>query len=848
MRRAVRYMVAPVFGVRVASVPVERLERMRCAETWALVDELAEVSDWLAREGAELSEPLHEAVGAAAGTPAKPLLVALRRAVFGGRRPDRRSLEALAHLPGELARRVESWLERREHRDRVRRRLPEVLAAEVDAEVEALRQAVSAPAFRRGLAQGSPVLSAQVDRWLAGRRPGRQELLGLARYVARAAAKTSPYATFTFSGLGEWTAGGPAVQPPDTLDWQGVVELDRAVLQPVWAALTRHPEVYARARLRVNPAAFDDGERIWFLGPGPTERLSSVPAGKDVRAALAWLRAHPDAMAGSVPGLRPLVQAGLVELVPPYDEQGADPVGALASWLPVPSLAATVRRISEAAHGDDRRKSIDTVREALEELLSPGARAHPWLPDKNLCPESALLTGVAGRCGAGAWQAALDDLDVVRHLLGLFDSDLPAKVSAAAYFLDRYGPGASVPALTFYRDLHTADQPGPAGLMVRELLGNPLATPGGAGPPDLPGMRALAAARRRFWQAANAGPGGAAVCLTAAELAGLAAEWPPFVQAPGSVCCYVQAVPAPDGLRLVLGTVSAGYGRGLSRLHRLITLAGGQPPPAMHLRAPEADVRLAECRAIAGGGLNLRTATADVALAYPGTAPGDPAAVLGDGAGEGEVPEVSVVELAITYDPATERLVLRDAAGCRVRPVHLGLAAQHWLPPALQFLIRVFGEPATAMVPGWVFRAGGDVPPPGAVERWPRLDVGRVTLARACVRLRAGDFPVPLPGEGDAAYLPRLAGWLAGHGVARRFFARVVDLREGLGTGLLSKGRKPMYVDVTDHLLLTGFIRSIGDPDALMVLEEALPDLADAPAYGDGGRHVTEYAVQVSRS
>ncbi|RVX45514.1 lantibiotic biosynthesis dehydratase-like protein [Nonomuraea polychroma] len=831
------YAVAPVFGVRVASVPVERLERMRCVETWALVDELAEVSAWLSREGAELSEPLHEAIGAAAGTPAKPLLVALRRAVYGDRRPDRRSLDALAYLPDELAHRVEAWLARREHREEVRRRLPEVLAAEVDAAVEALRHAAGADTFRRGLAQGSPVLSAQVDRWLAGRPPGRQELLGLARYVARAAAKTSPYATFTLSGLGAWAAGGPAVQPPDSLDWQGVVELDRAVLQPVWAALTRHPEVYARARLRVNPAAYDDGERIWFLGPGPAERLSSVPAGKDVRAALAWLRTHPDVAAGSVPGLRPLVQAGLVELVPPYDEQGDDPVGVLASWLPVPSLAATVRRIAEAAHGDDRRKSIDTVREALEELLSPGARAHPWLPDKNLCPESALLTGVAGRCGAGVWQALLDDLDAVRGLLGLFDSDLPAKVSAAAYFLDRYGPDASVPAPVFYRDLHTAEHPGPAGLMVRELLGNPLATPGGAGLPDLPGMRALAAARRRFWQAANAGPGGGApVCLPVEELAQLATGWPPFVQAPGSVCCYVQVVSAPDGPRLVLGTVSAGYGRGLSRLHRLITLAGDQPPAATLLRAPQEGVRLAECRAIAGGGLNLRTATADVALAYPGTG------------ASGGMPEVSMDELVVTYDAVTERPALRDATGCQVRPVHLGLAAQHWLPPALQFLIRVFGEPATAMVPGWVFRAGGDVPPPGVVERWPRLDVGRVTLARACVRLRAGDFPVPLRGEADAAYLPRLAAWLSAHGVARRFFARVVDLRAGLGIGLLSKGRKPMYVDVTDHLLLTGFLRSIGDPDALMVLEEALPDPADAPVYGDGERHVTEYAVQVSRS
>ncbi|GAA2835599.1 hypothetical protein GCM10020220_025590 [Nonomuraea rubra] len=173
------------------------------------------------------------------------------------------------------------------------------------------------------------------------------------------------------------------------------------------------------------------------------------------------------------------------------------------------------------------------------------------------------------------------------------------------------------------------------------------------------------------------------------------------------------------------------------------------------------------------------------------------------------------------------------------------MTAQYWLPPWLQFLVRAFGEPSTAMVPGWVFRTRSEPPAEGVVERWPRMDVGRVTVARAVWRLRAGAFPVPAKGESEAAYLPRLAGWLALHGVPRRFFARVVDVGDGLLAGLLSKDRKPMYVDVTDLLLLTGFVRTLRDPGALLVLEETLPDPSQAPRYGADAR-VTEYVVQLS--
>ncbi len=835
------YALAPVVAIRVAGLPVERLDAMRFTRTWRLVDEIGELSSWLEREGAALSGPLHDAIAAVGAGGPKPQLVGLRRAIYAGRRPDRRALSpaAIEALPAETAERVLDWTARLRRRDGLRASLPHVLAAERRDRLAALREAVAGDGFRRGLAQGSPVLSARLEAWLAGpadRPPDRQEMLRLARYVARAAAKTSPYATFAFSGFGRWAPGGPAFRPAPSLTSREVTELDRAVLRPVWAALTRHPGVSERATLRVNPTAADDGTRVWFLGAGHTEMLVSVHSNANVRAALAWVRGHPAPTLADAPGLRPLVDAGLLELLPPYDEQGPDPVGDLSAWLaalpldvaPATAVHALARALTPPETTEDvprDRPAARTVRRALTEILAPASSDRPSLPDKNLLWGSGVLPGPVGSCALPAWRAACDDLDVVRRAIGLFDPDLPVKVAAAAFFLERHGPEAAVPVLDLYRAVHTATD-GPGGVL-RRLLRDPLASAPASAGDVLPRLRTLAELRRGFWGMVAGGP--EVVDVGAERLAAFAAALPGFVRAPGSICCYVQTVPAHDDVRVVVNTISAGYGRGLSRLRRLVELAGGEAPPAAELHAGQGDVLVAECRGVLGGGLNVRAATADRAIDYPFTP-------VRTG-----LPALSAADLRATHDG--DRLVLRDGDGHPIKPVHLGMTAQYWLPPWLQFLVRTFGEPATAMPPGWVLRGGAETPPEGRVDRRPRLNVGHVTLARACWVLRAGTFPAPRKGEGDAAYLPRLAGWLSGQGVPRRFYARVAG--DGL-VGLLGKTRKPMYVDVTDLALLTGFLRSLRDPAARLVLEEALPDPADAPRYADGERRVTEYVVQLS--
>ncbi len=134
-----------------------------------------------------------------------------------------------------------------------------------------------------------------------------------------------------------------------------VVDLDRAVLRPLWMALSRHAE---EAETRVNPTAFEEDGRIWFLGPTATEPLLSVPATEPVKAALA----EP---------ARALADIGLVELVPPYGEHDDDPLAKLG---------------------------VEEDAKAIRDLLAP--RRSPTGTCSGTTPSSrATRAGAAGRRG-----------------------------------------------------------------------------------------------------------------------------------------------------------------------------------------------------------------------------------------------------------------------------------------------------------------------------------------------------------------------------------------------------------------------------------------------------------------
>ncbi len=793
---AAGYQVNDVVGVRVGGVPVADLEALRCPRVQAALEEAVALTRWLRAEGTALSDLLHPVIGRCADAD-RPLLVALRRAVFRGRRPAARVWTARRALPADLAARLEHWAQALAREPGVTRALatdrPAAAAALADeqpvavavaralaedraAAVAGLRVAARRDAFRAALASASPDLTRAVTAWLddpAAPEPGPGALASLAKYLARAALKPSPYASFTLSGLGGWTATGPAVTPSGDLDWLSVPELDRPAVLALWDALAAFPTLRDHVRLRVNPSVEEDGGRLWFLGAAAGEPIVSVAATEAVRAVLNFVRTTPEPTTGALvrhldrAAVTGLVDLGLLAPLRPFPDQSADPLDHLARWVadhdPDSPWPARLRRLRAESTERAARDLLDGV---LTDLGRP-----KWSARRPVLLDNAVLPQRVVTCGRDQWQPVLADLEALRGFLGGLDRSLPFKLRLAALFRDRFGPRARVPFLRLYREFRA--HPGP-----RERSDPRRAV--------LTGL---------YDDSADV------ITVDPQVLAKLAAAWPAHVIAPGSVCCYGQEMPGP---RFVLNTVRTGYGWGVTRTEHLLRTAGVTVPDRTLTTAP--DVALAECRAAFGSQLNQRVQAVPHVLDHPGGQPPD--------------------------GPALSPADLHDRTGRQVRPLALGMLVEDLLPPALRFLVAVFGEPQTA------FTLPDDVGwrrPVDGVARRPRLEVGRVVLGRAGWRVPAADLPAR--GACDAESLLNLALWRDRHGLPLRCFARAAGRRD--------RSRKPVYLDFSTWFALSALPRPA---EGHVVFEEVLPDPSDAPHHGPHGQRVTEFVFELSES
>jgi hypothetical protein len=817
-----------VFGVRVGGVPVADLDALSCRRTWAAVEEVVALTRWLRTEGAALSDLLYPVIGRCADED-RPLLVALRRAVFQGKRPTGHVWSAAVRraLPCDVRVRVEHWLRVLARAGEVAGQVPGELAAEQAAGRTALRTAAGRDAFRFGLVLGSPDLTRSVARWLDDPHapaPRPHSLASLAKYLARAAVKPSPYASFTLSGLGGWADGGPAVVPTGDLRWRGVPELDRPVVLALWSALSERPETRDHVGVRINPSVEDTGDRLWFPGAATGEPLVSVAATGTVRGVLEFVRTEPEPTMGSLGRhladaaatdsvrayLDELLALGLLERCRPFPDQSVDPLDHLARWVdehvtgsPWPQrlreLRAAVAGYRGLTTAATRAARLRLVRGLLDDLLTDLGRA-PWPPERRVVLENAVVAGSLVVCSRERWQPVVEDLEAVRGLLGALDRSLPVRLRLAAFFRSRFGPRASVPFPRLYREYHLGHG---RDADFRECADLPRAVLTGLYGGD-DGVRDT-------------------VSVDPRALAKLAASWPAHVRAPQSVCCYGQELPGEDGPRLVLNTVRTGYGWGITRIEHLLITAGATPPA----RAPVssgAGTALTECRAAFDSQLNQRTAAVPHVIDYPGgTPPG------------GVARSLSLPDLCVRYDATHNRLLLCDHRGRQVRPLALGMLVEHALPPALRFLVAVFGEPQTAFAPNPQCDDVGWRPPVDGVQCRPRLEIGRIVLVRAGWRVPGADVPTRAKGQSDAEFLLQLAHWRDRHGIPRQCFVRT--------TGRRDPARKPVYLDFANWFLLPALPRHADTP---VVFEEALPAPTDAPQHGVYGQRVTEYVFELS--
>jgi hypothetical protein len=812
----------PEFAVRIAGLPAGILDELRWERTSAEIAALLTAEDRLRAEATGLGDILYGLVPRLPD--AKPRLVALRRALFQ-LRPAARLIDPA--LPADLVARVAGWETRRADWARRTGSLPATFAAELDGRRAALRRVAADRDLQHALVSCAPELYTAVRSWLAdpGHRPPKtRQLLSLTRYVARMAAKTSPRSTFTAVGLGAW---GPAAA--DDSGRRVVAEPHAVLVQAIAGMLARHPALRPLVGIRVNPSAVRDAGRVWWVCPTPTSPLYSVGLSPEVAACIdPGADSHASRIAGHVDQL---IGIGLLEPWLPVPDQADDPLDDLVTWLggvdPLPDDLRAVRRALDEAraalHGfrvaataDQRLARRGQVEAAMRDAAAHAGvgRLDAALPDGTAFFDNVACTGAAASLDPGAWASTLDDLELVRRLLALFDPKLPFRLGLRRFFLDTFGPDATVPYLSVFRAFHSGESGDriPAAILTPQDEQRVLATLARSGDAR---MAEVAALRQAFVAevAAHAPDPDGVVRLPHRLLDDTVASWPGYLSAPGSITAYVQAGRA--GVR-VLNSVDTGYGHGLARVRRLVSGTRGSA------QVPVSDgPLLAEFDHAFGNTVNLRRASVPYAIDYPGHVsdrPPERVLALGD--------------LMVRHGAGRLALVHR---GRPVKPVYTGTIWELLLPPAARFLLDAFAEPAMFVPPhSWWLNPPARALPDG-VEHHPRVDVGGLTVRRAFWATRAAEVPRRAAGEHEAAYLLRFTGWLRRHGIPPRTFARVLDSR----LGRVVKQRKPMFLDVANWFLVLAFEQSLGADDDLVFFTEVLPALPEA-----GGR-VTEYALEV---
>jgi hypothetical protein len=842
--------------LRFAGLPAHSLRRLSRPDFAARLTDLRERADRERAEGDALADELHTTIGGLPPGDLKPALVGLRRALHQGRLPGVREWNArtAAAVGVELGERIDRWITDRRVWRIAFDHLPAALRADTIELQETLRQVIADPGFRRALRQAGPTLLDEAGKWIAdpGRRPKAQKLLRLARYVSRAAAKTSPYSTFMTSGPATWADGDTTPVRPAGAATRTVLELDGGYLAQIRAALVAEPGLKPAARVRINPSAEMLDGRIRFLGRPPQEPIVTVDATPVVREILRLCAASPDltwadlvAWAARSIGAEPariaafadrLVASTLLELAVPVPELGPDPLAALADWAEPAGLATPIRAVRRelraavpVADAQGHRDRMARLHVALAHLTSRLSLT----PVDEPVHEVAVLDGVAGTCGTAYWGPVLADLDVTRRFLAIFDRKLPVRLAVGAYAAERFGAGARVPLLTLYRsvqeELAGTAEAGDVVHDLRHLLGPAAPWDAPLGRSRTSRLRELDALRAEALRAVTPESGPSRVVrVTPEDLDKVVAEWPEWITVPDSIGCYVQALPGDGPVRAVLNAVHGGHGRGWGRLAHL---GAAVPAGELHVTGGSGSV-LAELGGLLGSTLNSRPAEAPYEIDYPFTVSGRPAAE-----------RLAPAAMIAAHCARTGLLELTAAsAPDPIEVVHLGMSSDAALPPLARFLERVFGR-AYLVHPGSppLVQLERFTPASGAsagVVRHPRIECGQVVLQRARWFTPAGEVPVRDGGEDEAHYLFRLAQWRHRHGLPDGCYVRMWSNDVGAGR---VKDRKPTYVDFANPLLVMDFERHVRTADFLL-FDEALPD----PLAADG--HVTEVFVQVPNS
>ncbi|MFW3460107.1 lantibiotic dehydratase [Streptomyces microflavus] len=884
--------IRPAFMVRVAGLPVESVQELRCPQSRRWADEVLDESAQLRLLAEKAGDQLHDLIGGSDDEPLRRALLKLRRDIFNNRLPATESadrvLDRVHSLDPAAASTLADWLTGRRALDGRLGAGAGLLAAETGRSREALRALAGHERLRRGLLLASPALDAQLDAYrkqtpAAGARPDKKQRKierSLLSYVYRTACKTSPFSTFTGVALGSLGgSGGLRLRVEE--EWRTQARLNVVALGRLADAVIADPA--RRADLPVAPAsgwgrdddrvryvrrwvtAGDDDtavtfdavkDRLFFLRrSGTLDRLLTLfeeRSGTVLRYGdlVEWLaRDQGAAREECEQYLGALLDVGMVQVPCLRTEvHDTDPLRAfqgalrglerpwadrLADRLEEP--ARCVERFADAS-ADERRALLDALRAGLRAVQEEELGADRAKVPQTLLYEDAAA-GAHTEFDPDAWQElAAGPLAAVERVLPAFDLTLPQRITFEGFFLARYGRGGRCDDLLklvhdFHEDFFDQYMTFTATRTAYDADGAYVPEVNWLG---LGRLRALDTARRTFTARMAAlreaaGPGAAELRVDDTFLAEVAAELDGLATDFAPMSHHLQIADRPGDPLVVLNRSYGGVSFPFSRFTELFDGLDERLFAGTEAIVPEGAV-LAE---VTGGpvtsNLNLHGRLTPYEIVCPGER----------GTLDAEF-RISLDDLHLIHDPEAGRLVLRSARLDReVIPVYLGYLVPLALPELPRTLLLLS---PTSMAPLNVWAGVPEgAPDEGGVTTRPRVRHGSLVLSRRSWSAPASALPLHRAGAPEDGWFLDWHAFRREHGLPDRVFATVSDTGARGATGA-----KPQYLDFDSPLSLSAFEALIKTPQARVVFREALPDEDALHTVSGHGRHVAELAVETA--
>ncbi|WP_147680661.1 lantibiotic dehydratase [Actinomyces ruminicola] len=841
--------------VRISPITAEEIDRLRLHSTLGKLAEYASAEKAASKAMGELDEVLFEAIGAADNAGRKRELLRTRRQL---RHKGSIRADDLIGVSLKVSSARDAFEVAKHDLYEAYRGLRTTFEEEVGSTAEHLEVIAKNPEISNAIQCAAPSLAELLVN--SGQSSERTSLRGirhdrLARFVYRAAAKTSPYSTFTLTGKVAKNQGTPLanVAPNDV---QLVRQIDGRLVAAVAADVARNVSESDRVKWRVNPSLTqrrpaENGYLV--LAEPPAESIRSMPrlplldylyerrhqspvAFEELESETAYALRISLAEARSA-----LVSAravGILQCEVPISEITLDPLGMILAWIgdlgdvaepPYAAQLSSLRRYlnrsdnlvggSTSEHLASRQNAISDAETIAADLnirdidvyIHESSQIHPAV--SCVKPDANVLRTVSA---AYAW-------------LSLLDTKLPARLMFGNYVAEKYGTDR-VPLLDLYLDYErlirdnddtrhaeyaywfNKSMPQPESFHDSDRL-----------PESIRRLRDLRSRQQALVDATRPIDGIIRIPLSVLE---------DFMRkAPKALMCrqggtaYLQQADQHSG-EWVVNVFHGGNGRGYARMDYLRAAAVGVDESFVTSRgeANERPIRrgrdggarlLAEYSGIHGSSLNMRVPVLDVVIDYPYVA-------AEDGSGRRRV---QIADIAVEYDRCDELAYMVVAAtGERLTPVHLGMMADYQLSPLARFMERFFGETYLLHPSNPPFASSFSLASLRGITEIPRLQVGDVVVRRRRWIVEAGILPSYDSHASDLDRWLTLRDWFEQNGLPSRCYLRSWP---GLGSAEASvdtKSRKPMYFDLDSWWCIAPMIKRdmrVG----FLVLDEALPDI-----------------------